>query len=256
MEEYYILREGDKEGPFTIEELSKSPLFHSTMLWKKGEEKWKPATHFEELRGIYTPDFPRRKSNNLVTILIIALVIAMLLSAIAILGFVYYKEVNKPAEEPQKTIQDYQLEKEEKEKKERLLQEKENERLEKEKKEREEKERLAIEKKKSETRLTIDSLVTIGHNEIQSESWLWGGVRSFDVTISNGTDYFIDEVLVKVDYLKNGEVRSTEFITFQNFKSGEHHTQSTRGSRSGREAKCYIHRISSEELNLNTLLRN
>jgi hypothetical protein len=49
---YYIYRNKTKEGPFTLEELSKMELTKDTYVWRNGFDNWKVITEVEELEDL------------------------------------------------------------------------------------------------------------------------------------------------------------------------------------------------------------
>ena len=52
---YYIYINSQKEGPYTLEELSGKNINADTLVWREGLKEWKPAREFPELSNfIYT----------------------------------------------------------------------------------------------------------------------------------------------------------------------------------------------------------
>lgn len=58
--EYYISKNNDKEGPFTLEELAAQHITPDTLIWTVGYKEWKPAKDIPELADIVfsTPPEP------------------------------------------------------------------------------------------------------------------------------------------------------------------------------------------------------
>ena len=52
--QYYVIVNGDKVGPLSLEELKAKELFSHTPVWKQGLPDWKTAADFDELAGSYT----------------------------------------------------------------------------------------------------------------------------------------------------------------------------------------------------------
>jgi hypothetical protein len=54
MQEWYILIEGQKEGPFTIKELKKDfRVTPDTLVWKPGFSHWLPIRNVPELKELF-----------------------------------------------------------------------------------------------------------------------------------------------------------------------------------------------------------
>ena len=49
MNQYYIVENGDKKGPFSIEELQKLSINRNTLVWHKGLDNWLKAEEVKEL---------------------------------------------------------------------------------------------------------------------------------------------------------------------------------------------------------------
>lgn len=54
MEQYYFIQQnGVKKGPFKLKELKSENIFFDELVWRSDDDKWKKASEFEELAGIY-----------------------------------------------------------------------------------------------------------------------------------------------------------------------------------------------------------
>lgn len=65
--QYYILLNGAKQGPFTLEELYKQNLSRQTMVWKTGMPDWVMAKDMPELADLIAqlpPDIPTQAPNQ------------------------------------------------------------------------------------------------------------------------------------------------------------------------------------------------
>lgn len=49
---YWILKNSNKEGAFTFEELIKHEIYDTTLIWKNGWDDWKEAKDVAELQGL------------------------------------------------------------------------------------------------------------------------------------------------------------------------------------------------------------
>jgi hypothetical protein len=54
MEKYYFIQQnGVKKGAFKLNELKEENIYFDELVWRSDEDKWKKASEFEELAGIY-----------------------------------------------------------------------------------------------------------------------------------------------------------------------------------------------------------
>ena len=58
MKQYYIIRNDQQAGPYTIEELSRLALTPETIVWTEGMADWAPAREVSELQELLTPSAP------------------------------------------------------------------------------------------------------------------------------------------------------------------------------------------------------
>lgn len=64
MEQYYVYRNEQQEGPFSIDELKTKALTKETKVWYNGLQDWKNASEIEELKSILTAIPPPINSLN------------------------------------------------------------------------------------------------------------------------------------------------------------------------------------------------
>ena len=55
---YFIIRNGQQMGPFTIEQLKQMGITASTPIWIQGTPNWRIASEIAELQGFLVPDVP------------------------------------------------------------------------------------------------------------------------------------------------------------------------------------------------------
>lgn len=55
---YFIIRNGQQMGPFTIEQLRTMGLTASTPIWLQGTPNWRCASEIAELQGYLLPEMP------------------------------------------------------------------------------------------------------------------------------------------------------------------------------------------------------
>lgn len=54
---WFILINGNREGPYSVDELKKDPrLTPDTLVWREGFEYWVPISQVPELKGIFEED--------------------------------------------------------------------------------------------------------------------------------------------------------------------------------------------------------
>lgn len=64
MKQYYITRNDQQTGPYTIEELMMLELKPEMMVWTKGMTDWVPAREVNELQEPFAPSTPTSLSYN------------------------------------------------------------------------------------------------------------------------------------------------------------------------------------------------
>ena len=52
---YYFQRNGERVGPFTLNELMKQPITIDTLVWKNGQEGWLKAEQIDEIKERFGP---------------------------------------------------------------------------------------------------------------------------------------------------------------------------------------------------------
>lgn len=74
-----------------------------------------------------------------------------------------------------------------------------------------------------------------------------GGVRDVAIKFTNNWAYDLDEVAIKIDYVKkNGEIHSSESITLQQIHPGQTKALSALGAKRGVKAVAYLDRVTSK----------
>jgi hypothetical protein len=75
-----------------------------------------------------------------------------------------------------------------------------------------------------------------------------GGIKDLEITVQNFSDHLLDEVTVKVDYLKpKGEIINSEMVVISDIKAGESKTIEVPPSSRGVKIKYAITDIISKE---------
>lgn len=58
MKQYYLVINGEKSGPFTIDQLATQQLTPETPVWTEGMSDWMPAQQVAELSSLFAPQTP------------------------------------------------------------------------------------------------------------------------------------------------------------------------------------------------------
>ena len=92
----------------------------------------------------------------------------------------------------------------------------------------------------------LKKLVSVQVNDYEVK--LLGGIKNLDVTVQNFSEHLLDEVTIKIDYLKpKGEVVNSQVVTINNIKSGEAKTIEVPPSSRGVKVKYSIVDVHSQE---------
>lgn len=218
MKKYYLHNGTDSIGPFDKEELKQHGIVKTTPVWVEGKERWTCAENYEDLHDLFfsTPPLitPRNKSKKNKTRLKKVfkwVFILFIIGTITAVGIVTYNEVSK---EEDKLMQ--------------LEQRQEAE---------------------QQTRNAITTLVVANTNKYTSNGL--GGISNLDITLSNNTNYILDEVMVEVEYIKkNGGIFNVEKLVMKNITPNETKSVSAPDSNRGRTVRVSIKSIYSKQLNL------
>ena len=62
--QYYVLINGVKEGPFSVEELKSKGISRETMIWKSGQSQWLPMDQVPELHDLLNELPPEPPTTN------------------------------------------------------------------------------------------------------------------------------------------------------------------------------------------------
>ena len=64
MEQYYIIENETKKGPFTLKELIELDLSETTLVWKKGLKDWTELKNLSEYKKTIPPPIPKTNIPN------------------------------------------------------------------------------------------------------------------------------------------------------------------------------------------------
>ena len=193
MKKYYLYLNDVLTGPFDAEELSSKNITRQTPLWFEGLSGWTVAGNLPELQSLFVPPpfqnynevayhdvsngYPHAKSKKKPAYRVLGIVIAVIVFFLA--ANLVYREVVRG--ELMALRQD------------RINEEEDGKRL---------------------LRTNIKSYITASLN--QPDVNPLGGIRNLKVTVSNTTNYLVDEVKVRLYYYKpNGRIWDARDVTFR-----------------------------------------
>lgn len=236
MKKYYLHDGSQQTGPFDIVELKAKKLTRDTPVWSEGLNEWTTIDNVEELKEIVTtipPPFTTKipSSSPLASTTPQAetlvgepkqsnssgrrLLVISTLVLLSLIGFYIYNQIQH---------QQYQ-----------------NERLEK---------LNAEEDAKASIRNNITSYVTAERSEYTYSTL--GGIYNLKIYVTNNTEYLIDNVKVKLVYIKaNGGVWDSRTIDFNLLNPKTKATINVPNTERGTSVKYEIVSIKSAALGLN-----
>lgn len=265
MKAYYLQLDGQRQGPYTFDDLSDKKITAQTPIWYEGLENWTIAGSIPELKSLliaktippplqnyqtsvesdkksseklYEPlmnqYFPSEKKRSFK----VPVIIGSLVIVIAIIGWLIIK--NSQNSKTIGVLQDQvEIQRQETAKKEL------EERTIAEQKESEEK---IYEEKNFEYRTNWNKYIRISNSKPEINYTL-GGISAFYVYVKNETDYILDQVHVEVKYIrKNGEVWQIKDLSFLNVAANATENQIAPNSINGVEIKVEIKKIMCKKM--------
>jgi len=217
MKKYFLHNGTDSIGPFDKKELKQLGIVKTTPVWVEGKERWTCAENYEDLHELFfntpPPITPHQKPKNRIWMkkAFKWFFGFFVIGCISAVGIVTYYEVS---------IEEGKL--------------------------------MHLEQKQEaeqQTRNTITTLVVANTNEYTSNGL--GGISNLDITVSNKTNYIIDEVMVEVEYIKeNGGIFNVEKLVMKNINPNDTKSIRAPDSNRGRTVRVSIKSIYSKQLNL------
>lgn len=248
MNKYLIMRDNLQTGPYTLEQLRLDRLKSTDLVWLQGySTNWMLAGEIEELKdlvdgGLAKSEIPHKLSASLNADHLekstktrwykIALSASVL--AILILGGVLVKKsfepeaveikgvsINPHGSEAVTNSENFQ----------NALS----------------KEFIPVEAKPKKVKpKELKKMVSAQVNNYEVK--ILGGIKDLEITVQNFSDHLLDEVTLKVDYLKpKGEIINSEMITIKDIKAGEAKTIEVPPSSRGVKVNYAITDIVSKE---------
>lgn len=220
MKKYYLHDESGQQGPFDIEDLKIKNITNETPIWHEGLADWTTAESVTELKAVLKAEIPppfkiknktadfkipvidkkdapsrKRKKVKIFSILGIALTLLLFVSGF----FLYQNSLKQEKIHLQKAMDDA------------TKQERENNLV--KQRNLEENKKQQIEKQKLQIRNNWNEYIKVEHSSYTYKEL--GGISDLFITVTNNTDYTIDNVNVNVSYIKtNGTIYKTETISF------------------------------------------
>jgi hypothetical protein len=217
MKKYFLHNGTDSIGPFDKKELKQLGIVKTTPVWVEGKERWTCAENYEDLHELFfntpPPITPHQKPKNRIWMkkAFKWFFGFFVIACITAVGIVTYYEVSK---EEDKLVQQEQKQEAE-----------------------------------QQTRNTITTLVVANTNEYTSNGL--GGISNLDITITNNTNYILDEVMVEVEYIKkNGGIFNVEKLVMKNINPNDTKSLRAPDSNRGKTVRVSIKSIYSKQLNL------
>ncbi len=222
MKKYFIHDGQNESGPFSVEELKHQPVTKDSLIWYEGLDNWTPAGEINDLKSLFnlkppplrekayestittsqfpstpptsndtSPDylFDTPKKRSFVLPIIVG---AILVSGI--IGWLIYE--NKSQAEKLDIVQQqvFDQQREQQQKEELQLQQQQQEKAEKDRK------NAALTEKYMGYRNNWRSFIEVSSNNYTYSEI--GGISDLAVVVYNNTDKVVDEVQVRVDYIK------------------------------------------------------
>lgn len=275
MKKFYLHDGSGQQGPFDLEDLKSNNITKSTPIWYDGLTEWTTAEKVDELKDLFSitpppfsgtqskgtttpppftetnsseymvefPEQPKSKKWIYWTIGI---------AAVALIAFLIFQNkstkekaevVTQQTEATQSKVEELQKQLEEKNN-----QDKQAADAATKKEEENQRKAAALETKKKNLRNNWSGFITATRNQYTYREI--GGIYDLKITVSNNTEYELNEVVVNVDIIKaNGEVLKTEQLTFNNISPRSSKTVSCRDSDRGKSVNYHIQKIYSKDLN-------
>jgi len=240
MTQYFIQTRAGQEGPFTIEELSKTAIDSDTLVWFKGSNDWAPAGKIEALKSLFpsaaspapepvvTPEYDGLKRKFSVSLLQWAGIGVLVISA-----FIYFArpgDTGKSRSNPSSPVIDSAA----------ILAAE-----------------AAAEKKMARSELAEKNLnyrnnwvrfIKVNAGNFKTNTF--GGIYQLEAVVQNQTEYPLDEVTIAISYIKeNGGTHKIENVTVYNVPAHGNASAPAADSNRGKSVSLEITKIRSRRMN-------
>jgi hypothetical protein len=262
----YFYHDGSKEnGPFTLEELRLVNLKQETPIWYDGLANWTKVQNLEELQFLFPPKIAppplippiagynnnsnqsqdNPKQNKKLTYIIISVVAILLLGGIITWSILKNENKDDYSEAIEKYSSNDNTTNTES-KSNSIAQEIQNQNELKEQKEQAEKAKInaKLTQKYMGYRNNWRSYITASSNQYMYSEM--GGISNLEAIVSNQTDKKIDEVQIRIDYIKaNGGTWKSETVSVTNISPNSTKSVSAPSSERGTSVNMEIENISA-----------
>jgi len=267
MRKYFIHDGQNEKGPFDFEQLKLEQLKKDTPVWYEGLESWTTANEVEELKFLFSVKPPPLKSSNIESIptsplaassysttpeypfdepkkksFLLSVIIGGII-VVGIIGWLLYQNSNQ-AEKLDTVQQQFTQLQQEQQQKEREQQQKEQQQLLLQQQQQAEKDRVnaALTEKYMGYRNNWRNYITATSNRYTYSEL--GGISDLAVVVYNQTDKTIDEIQVRVDYIKaNGGKYKSETVSVTNIGANSSKSVYAPTSERGTSVKMEIESI-------------
>jgi hypothetical protein len=247
MKEFYIHDGQTEQGPYTFEQLKSLGIKRETLIWYEGAE-WTQAGTVPELKELFAvrpipppltktineslagsymhvaaaePPRKEKKKSYSPYLMLIAIV-----AGAVVIWLIYQNSRNN---ETISTLQTQQTLNRLKEDEQKQIQEQ-------------------TEKKNLNYRNNWDKYIKMSNSQ-PSIDYALGGISQFNVSVSNETEYMLDQVDVLVEYIrKNGEVWQSRTVSFNNVAPNTIETKIAPSSINGVRVNLTIQKIISKKM--------
>ena len=234
MKKFYLHDGKAQHGPYDIDELKQKNISPQTPVWFNNLEDWTPAGQVEELQELFNsapPPYRNKQPNRKPWI------IGLSIASIIFLVIIFLaNDWSKSSDQP--NVRDTVSKPDPQKKHLQELEEKERQ-------------RQALERAQEiinrEYRNNWSRYIT--HKASDFKVGFFGGISDLEITVTNNTENIVDEVVVKVDYVKeSGNLWETKEVVFNNIQPGTSKTAKAPETNRGINVKTDITRITARSL--------
>lgn len=241
MSQYFIQSRTGQEGPFTLEELSKTPINPDTLVWYKGINDWTPAGKIEALNSLFrgAPAAPSLETfmapryDDLKRRFNLSLFQWAGIGVLVISAFIYFaRSGDASSTSPNYTVPMSDsaaiAAAEAVTEKKRVMSE------------------LAA--KNINYRNNWSRFIKADAGNFKTNTF--GGIYQLEAIVQNKTDYPLDEVSISISYIKdNGGTHKTENITIYNVPAHGEASVPAPDSNRGKSVKMEVTKIKAKRMN-------
>jgi hypothetical protein len=240
MKRFYLHDGKAQRGPYDIDELRQQNISPQTPVWTSTLKDWTPAEQVEELKSLFTSTAPPSRKSVQTQFRppahrkpwIFVLSIASIIFAAII---IFANKKNKETDQSNVDSSGIAVSKKSRQQE---LDEKERQ-------------RLALENAQEiinrEYRNNWGKYII--HKTNKFKVGFFGGISELEITVTNNTENLVDEVVIKIDYIKeSGDLWETKDVVVNNIQPGTSKTVKAPESSRGIQIKTRITSITAKSL--------